>query len=270
MLIDTHVHLDEFQNKEVSDILDRAFDVGVGFVISAGTTIETSYRSIELSNIFDRFFSGVGVHPMDIKTRLNEEDFQMITKLASENDKVVVISEIGLDYLDGMPDREWQFNAFRSQIGIARELDLRIVFHSRQAHVDSLRVLREERAFDVGGIMHYFQGSIEDAKQAIDLGFYISIARPLFRIAELKTVVKELPLENLVIETDSFPQYFKKNRNNWTEPRHLRPIIDEISRIKDEDATHIENMIFNNTKKILTKKWSLIAKYIPEVSNNYL
>ncbi|MFL2756179.1 MAG: TatD family hydrolase, partial [Dehalococcoidia bacterium] len=103
---------------------------------------------------------------------------------------------------------------------------------------------------------------------AIDLGFYMSIARPLFRIPELKTVVKELPLDNLVIETDSFPQYFKKNRNNWTEPRHLRSIIDEISRIKDEDSTYIENMIFSNTKKILTRKWSLITKYIPELSSN--
>ena len=266
MLIDTHVHLDEFQNHEVSDILDRAIDVGVGFVISAGTTIETSSRSIELSKMFDRFFSGVGFHPMDIIYPLSDANFQTITKLASENDKVIVMSEIGLDYLDGMPDREWQFAAFRSQIGIARELDLPIIFHSRESHEDSLRVLREERAFDVGGVMHYFQGSVYDAKRAIDLGFYISIARTLFRIEELRTVVKELPLENMVIETDSFPQYFKKNRDNWTEPRHLKSIIDEIALIKDEDANYVENVIYKNTKNMLVKKMDMIAKYVPEIS----
>tara|TARA_B110000263_G_C15274176_1_gene495040 strand:+ start:149 stop:955 length:807 start_codon:yes stop_codon:yes gene_type:complete len=266
MLIDTHVHLDEFQNHEVSDILDRAIDVGVGFVISAGTTIETSYRSIELSNTFDRFFSGVGIHPMDIKTRLTDKDFKILADLASGNDKVLVMSEIGLDYLDGMPDREWQFPAFRSQIGIARELNLPIIFHSREAHEDSLRVLREERAFDVGGVMHYFQGNMNDAKQAIDLGFYISIARPIFRIEELRDVVKELPLENIVVETDSFPQHFKKNRDNWTEPRHIKSIIDEIAFIKNNDVNDVENIIYKNTKDMLAKKWDIVATYVPEIS----
>ena len=265
MLIDTHVHLDEFKDHEISDILDRAISIGLGFLISAGTTIETSYRSIELSHMFDRFFSGVGIHPMDIDKRLTDKDFKELSKMASNNDKVIVMSEIGLDYLDGMPDREWQFNAFRSQIGIARELSLPIIFHSREAHEDCLRVLREERGFDVGGVMHYFQGNLEDAKRAIDLGFYISIARPLFRIEELQNVVKKLPLEHLVVETDSFPQHFKKNRDNWTEPKHLRKIVDEISRIKNEDVEYVENVIYNNTKKMLYSKWDLISSYVPEL-----
>jgi len=82
MLIDTHVHLDEFKDHEISDILDRAISIGLGFLISAGTTIETSYRSIELSHMFDRFFSGVGIHPMDIDKRLTDKVFKELSKMA--------------------------------------------------------------------------------------------------------------------------------------------------------------------------------------------
>jgi len=87
----------------------------------------------------------------------------------------------------------------------------------------------------------------------------------LFRIEELQNVVKKLPLEHLVVETDSFPQHFKKNRDNWTEPKHLRKIVDEISRIKNEDVEYVENVIYNNTKKMLYSKWDLISSYVPEI-----
>ena len=173
-------------------------------------------------------------------------------------DADIVMCEIGLDYLPDMPDRAWQFDAFRKQISIARDFELPIIFHSRDAHNDCFRVLREERAFEVGGVMHYFQGSLYDAQTAIDSGFYISIARPLFRIDELQDVVKKISLEHIVIETDSAPQPFKKNRENWTEPRHLRSILLKIAELKDLSAQEVERIIFNNTKKLLSKRWESI------------
>ena len=116
MLIDTHVHLDAFPDCDIEAILDRGHDVGVGFVICAGTTVASSIRSVDLSRRFHPFFSGVGVHPMDISKPLTAGDYQTLAELASNEPKVIVMSEIGLDYMEGMPDRAWQFTAFREQI----------------------------------------------------------------------------------------------------------------------------------------------------------
>ena len=111
--------------------------------------------------------------------------------------------------------------------------------------------------------MHYFQGSLYDAEAAIDLGFYISIARPIFRLDSLRDVVKKLPIDKIVLETDSFPQPFKKNRMNWTEPRHLRDILQEVSLIHSREIDEVEQIIFENTRKALRSKWANIVKYIP-------
>ena len=258
MLIDTHVHLDPFSKIEIEEILYRATNEDVKIVISAGTTIESSKKNIEYSKIFPQFFTGVGIHPMDLIEPFSKNHDNELRDLVSNHEKVIVMSEIGLDYLPDMPDRAWQFDAFRKQISIARDFELPIIFHSRDAHNDCFRVLREERAFEVGGVMHYFQGSLYDAQTAIDSGFYISIARPLFRIDELQDVVKKISLEHIVIETDSAPQPFKKNRENWTEPRHLRSILLKIAELKDLSAQEVERIIFNNTKKLLSKRWESI------------
>lgn len=258
MLIDTHVHLDPFSKIEIEEILYRATNEDVKIVISAGTTIESSKKNIEYSKIFPQFFTGVGIHPMDLIEPFSKNHDNELRDLVSNHEKVIVMSEIGLDYLPDMPDRAWQFDAFRKQISIARDFKLPIIFHSRDAHNDCFRVLREERAFEVGGVMHYFQGSLYDAQTAIDSGFYISIARPLFRIDELQDVVKKISLEHIVIEKDSAPQPFKKNRENWTEPRHLRSILLKIAELKDLSAQEVERIIFNNTKKLLSKRWESI------------
>ena len=182
LLIDTHTHLDSFSDTEVSSILDRARSVGVGAVISAGTTQSTSRRAVELTGKFPGMFAGVGVHPMDLEGPIDDAAYSRLHDMASSTAKVAVISEIGLDFMEGMPDRAVQYQAFRRQIELARDLRLPIVFHSREAHADTLRVLREERAYEVGGTMHYFQADARTAEEAIDLGFLISLARPLLRL----------------------------------------------------------------------------------------
>ena len=262
MIIDTHVHIHSYPEDEIEEILQRASSVGVGLVIDAGTTLDTSLVSVELSSRHDRFFSGVGVHPMDIEDPLSSADCDVLQSMASSNEKVIVMSEIGLDYLESSPDRALQFDAFRRQISIAKELSLPIVFHSREAHEDCFRVLLEEKAYEVPGVMHYFQGTLDDAKRVIDLGFYISIARPIFRLGHLADVVSQISLDHIVVETDSSPQPFKNNRNNWTEPRHLRPIIEKIAELQEKSVNEVEEKVFTNTKKILSKRWDIVEKYI--------
>ena len=167
---------------------------------------------------------------------------------------MIVISEIGLDFLDNMPDRAMQYQAFREQIRLARDLRLPIVFHSREAHVEVLRVLREERAYEVGGAMHYFQGDMDTARAAIDLGFHISLAKPLLRLPHLQAVAAELPLEHVVLETDSAPQPFKAKRENWTEPRHLQEIADKLAELRGIDADEVRQMTTGNFFNMLGER----------------
>ena len=118
---------------------------------------------------------------MDIREPFTDQTYETLRDLALSTEKVLVMSEVGLDFMEGAPDRAIQYPAFREQIRLARELDLPVVFHSRESHDEAFRLLREERAYDVGGIMHYFQGDFQTAKKVMDLGFYISLARPLLR-----------------------------------------------------------------------------------------
>ena len=141
LLIDCHAHLDGFSDAEVPEVLERSRAAGVWVVISAGTTLDSSLRFIEPSRRFPELFSGVGIHPMDVREPLDPRTLERLVETAASTDKVLVISEIGLDFMEGAPDRGTQYQAFRAQIRVARELSLPLVFHSREAHDEVFRVL---------------------------------------------------------------------------------------------------------------------------------
>ena len=270
LIVDTHTHLDSFSDAEVSSILARARRVGVGAVISAGTTESTSRRAVELTSAFPDMFAGVGVHPMDLEGPIDDAAFVRLRRMASSTDKVVVVSEIGLDFMEGMPDRAVQYQAFRRQIELARDLRLPIVFHSREAHAETLRVLREERAYEVGGTMHYFQADARTAEEAIDLGFLISLARPLLRLPHLQEVAASLPLEHVVLETDAAPQPFKAKRENWTEPRHLRDVAQKLADLQGRDVREIEDATTQNVLRLFGEDSALSRRVTSaEVAQQY-
>ena len=262
MYIDCHVHLDPFTDAEVGEILARARRVGVRAVISAGTTIPSTERSLELSARYDDFFSGVGIHPMDIREPFTDQTYDTLRDLALSTDKVLVMSEVGLDFMEGAPDRAIQYPAFREQIRLARELNLPVVFHSRESHDEAFRVLREERAYEVGGIMHYFQGDFETAKKVMDLGFYISLARPLLRLTYLQEAAVKIPLENIVLETDAAPQPFKSKRENWTEPRHVATVAQTLAELKGIDVEEVEEVTTRNMRRVLGPRWDTMLSYL--------
>ncbi len=262
MLIDCHVHLDSYTNEEVSEILERGRDVGVGFVISAGTTLESTRRSLELSEVFPDFFSGVGIHPMDIQEPFDDSTYLALKDMALSTDKVLVISETGLDFMEGTPDRAMQYTAFRQQIRLGRELGLPVVFHSRESHDEVFRVLREERVYEVGGVMHYFQGTMDDAQHVMDMGLYISLARPLLRLPHLQEIATKLPLESIVLETDSAPQPFRPKRENWTEPRYTRIIAEKLADLQGRDVEEVVQATTANMRKLLGNGWNVVEKYV--------
>ncbi len=262
MLIDCHVHLEPFPDDEVAEVLARGRDVGVAFVISAGTTLESSERTVALSGMFSDFFAGVGIHPMDIREPFDDATYARLKRMATQCEKVIVVSEIGLDFMDGAPDRAIQYTAFRQQIRLARELGYPIVFHSRESHDEVFRLLREERAYEVGGVMHYFQGDLDTAKRAIDLGFYISLARPLLRYTYLQEVAAAVSLDNIVLETDAAPQPFKAKRENWTEPRHTRIIAERLAALQGKTVEEVEAITSRNIRNMLGDGWNVVQKYV--------
>jgi TatD DNase family protein len=265
LFVDCHVHLDGFADEDVRGILSRARQAGVGAVVTAGTTVESSGRAVALARTFAEVLAGVGIHPFDVTGPVDEANYAALRDLALSTEKVVVISEIGLDFMEGAPNRATQYQVLREQVRLARELTLPIVFHSREAHDETLRVLREERAYEVGGAFHYFQGDEPTAQTAIDLGFHISLARPLLRLPRLQAVAARLPLERIVLETDSAPQPFKAKRENWTEPRHLAEVAAKLAELKRISVDEVRRATTGNALRMLGRKPGLVeAVLAPE------
>jgi TatD DNase family protein len=248
---DCHTHLDQYAPDEIPGILARSTEAGVGFVVCAGTTVESTRACIQMSQDYSALYAGVGIHPMEAHQRIDGATYLDLQTLAEGNQKVVCISEIGLDFLPNSPDRQVQYQVFREQIRLARQLRLPIIFHSRESHPEVFQTLREEQAGEVGGAMHYFQADEFTAREAIDCGFFISFARPLTRLTEVQEVAKSIPLEHIVLETDAAPQPFKKYRTNWTEPRHVQSVAQCLADLKGITLEEVAEVTTSNLAGLL-------------------
>jgi len=244
-LLDLHTHIDKYPAADIKQILDRANLVGVAGAILAGTTVKSSSTCVELADADDRLLASVGIHPMEIPLTNIESHIQAIKELAL-TPNVVAISEIGLDKMLGAPDIKKQEEIFRAHIQLAQITNLPIIYHSRESYPYILDVLEDEQAYKIGGAAHYFQGDVSTARRCIELGFFISIAKPVLHIQQLQEVVSYTPLENILVETDSFPQPFKKNRKAWTEPRHLVDIVEKIATIKGITTAEVGMQMYRN------------------------
>ncbi len=259
-MVDCHTHLDQYDPQELPDILQRAQEVGVQLIIAAGTTLASCQRILELCASHPMLYAGTGLHPMDLPGPVDDTTFASLRTLA-QHPSVVVWSETGLDYLPTSPERGVQQDAFRGQIRLAKELGLPLVVHSREADDDMLRLLREEDAGQAGGAWHYFQGDLATAQAAIDLGFYISLAKPLLRLPELQEVAAQLPLDHLVLETDSYPQPFKKYRERWTEPWHLPQVAAKLAELHATTVEHVADVTTANALRMLKGRVSREALF---------
>lgn len=251
ILGDCHTHLDQYDIAEMPGILERAKESQVHFAVCAGTTVESTRACIKLAKSYPALYAGVGIHPMEASEPVTDTVYDELKFLANSSSKVVCISEVGLDYLPDSPAHQTQDQVFRQHIRLARSLRKPIIFHSRNSHPQVLEILREEHAGDVGGAMHYFQADEATARDAIDCGFFISLARPLSRLPEIQAVAKVIPLDNIVLETDAAPQPFKKYRANWTEPRHVLSVAEVLAEIKGVSVEEVAQVTTRNLTKLL-------------------
>ena len=244
MFIDIHTHLPQYDDEELSGIVSRWRSNNVKFVVSTGTTIEDSRKSIDLSNEYYDVLSGIGLHPSDLTPEW-KKDLQEIKKLS--RNKISMISEIGLDYQESSPKKDKQIEAFEFQIQIALDNNLPIVFHTRNAMEDTYEILKNFNFTYEPGAIHYFDGNYDQAKKMINLGYKISFAKTLLRYDHLKEVAQKLSIKDMVIETDSYPQYFKKNREKWTEPKDVKLVAEEISKIKKIKLDDVAQITSSNS-----------------------
>jgi TatD DNase family protein len=233
MLIDTHAHLEmrEF-NDDRDEVIKRAREAGVEYIVTIGTTLESSRDAVMLADKYDFIYAAIGIHPHEVKDILHPT-YDILRHFA-QHKKVVAYGEIGLDYHYEHSPRIDQKRKFRDMLREARMLELPVIVHDRDAHEDTLQILSEEWSPELGGVLHCFSGDIAMARRVIEMGFSISIAGPVtFPKAEaLREVVRQIPIEHLLIETDSpylAPQPMRGKRN---EPAFVRSTAEAIAKIK--------------------------------------
>lgn len=234
ILVDTHCHLDfEDFNSDREDVIKRASEADVKFIINIGSTLEGTRKSIALADKYESIYASVGIHPHDAK-ELNDDAFAELKNLARHK-KVVAIGEVGLDYYRDLSPREIQKEAFRKFIGLAKETNHPLIIHCREAKEDLLKILKEELTAPIRGVIHCFPSDEDFLKRALDLGFYVSFTCNITfkNAAKLRQMVKELvPMGRLLLETDApflAPEGFRGKRN---EPSYIIYLVDELAKLK--------------------------------------
>lgn len=250
MYIDTHVHLNADQYEEdLQEVINRALEANVTKMVVVGFDRNTIEKAMQLAADYPFIYAVIGWHPVDA-IDCTEEDLQWIEEL-SANEKVVGIGETGLDYYWDKSPKDVQQALFRKQIRLAQKVKLPIIIHNREATEDVVRILHEEEAHLTGGIMHCYGGSVETAKQCIDMNFMISLGGPVtFKNAKKpKDVATEIPLEHLLIETDAPYLAPHPHRGKRNEPALVTLVAEEIARLKGISVEEVAAATTQNAKK---------------------
>lgn len=252
MLIDTHVHLNADQYEgEIDDVITRAKEDGVEKFVVIGFDRKTIQRTMDLIEAYDEVYGVIGWHPVDA-VDCTDEDLEWIESLA-DNEKIVAIGEIGLDYHWDKSPKDVQEEVFIKQIELAKRVNLPIVIHNREAEEDAIRILEENDAKAVGGIMHSFHnGTDEQIDRVLDMGFYVSLAGVItFKNAKRpKEVAQYVPLNRLVVETDApylTPHPYRGKRN---EPKLVRLVAEELAELRGISIEEVEKATTENAKRI--------------------
>lgn len=247
MLIDTHVHLNASQFVEDrEEVIQRAADAGVTKMVVVGFDEETIRLAMEIAGAYEHIYAAVGWHPVDaIEWR---DEYLSWLKELSIHPKVVALGEMGLDYHWDTSPKDIQQEVFRKQIRLAKEIQMPIIIHNREATADVIQILQEENAKEIGGIMHCYSGTVAEVQDCLDMNFYISLGGPVtFKNAkEAKEVAQIVPLDRLLVETDApylAPHPFRGKRN---EPAHVKLVAEEIARLRDMDFEEIAKITTEN------------------------
>lgn len=248
MLVDSHCHLDrldyEGKHKNIADVIDKAHAKGISHLLSVCVTLDDYPAMAEMIAPYKQVSSTCGIHPLYKEAVMDEA---LLLEYAS-SDKVVAIGETGLDFFYSPETKEWQMDAFRRQIRVAKKLNKPLIIHTRGARQETLDILHEEGAEQVGGVLHCFTESIEMAEEAMKLGFYISVSGIVtFKNAkELQEVIKAVPLDRLLVETDSPYLAPVPHRGQENEPAYTHDVAKFVADLKGVSFEELAEVTTNN------------------------
>ncbi|MBP3782867.1 MAG: TatD family hydrolase [Butyrivibrio sp.] len=243
MIFDTHAHYDDEQfDIDRDSLLLSMKENGIGTIVNIGANLASSKTTLELAHKYDFIYGAVGVHPSD-SAELSDDNFDRIRQMSAD-EKCVAIGEIGLDYYWPEPDHEIQKKWFVRQLDLAREVKLPVVIHSRDAAADTVQILKDNNAGDIGGVVHCFSYSKEVAIECVKMGFYIGVGGVLtFKNGKkMKEVVSEIPIEKIILETDCpylAPEPNRGKRNSSLNLPYVVKAMAEIKGISEEEVIDI-------------------------------
>lgn len=250
-IFDAHAHYDDEQFDEDRNlVIEELKKNNVIGVLNCGASLEGCVQSVNLADKYDFFYAAVGIHP-EHADKFGEDTVVELKKLA-KNQKVKAIGEIGLDYYwEENPDRRIQKEVFIRQMELAKELNLPVIIHDRDAHEDTLNIIKQFKG--VTGEIHCFSGSVEFAKECLKLGYYIGFTGVItFKNArKIIEVVKEVPIDRILLETDCpymAPVPFRGKRNR---SEYIRNMIEKVAEIKDIKPEEVSNWTISNVEKLL-------------------
>lgn len=254
MLIDSHAHLDDDRfDKDRDELIKSLESNGISRVINPGADLPSSIKSVKLSEEYENIYAAVGVHPHSAD-EMDEGTIEVLRAFGNR-EKVVAIGEIGLDYHYDNSARDIQRKWFQRQIKLAKELNLPIIVHSREADQETFDIIKSQSDGNLTGVIHCYSGSVELMKEYIKLGYYISLGGPVtFKNAKMpKEVAKAVPIDRLLVETDSpylTPEPHRGKRNEPLFVRHVAAMIaelrgmtiEELARATSENTIRLFNL----------------------------
>ncbi|HVP56625.1 MAG TPA: TatD family hydrolase [bacterium] len=251
-MIDSHAHLNfKHFRRDLPAVLERARAAGVRAIVTIGCDLPSSEAAVRLAHEHAEIYAVVGVHPHDAKT-LDSAALSRLETLAHDP-RVVAIGEIGLDYYRDLSPRHLQEQAFRDQIGLARRADLPVVVHDRDAHAKVMQILKEEQVSR--GVLHCFSGDVNMARQAIQLGFYLSFAGPVtYDGSRARDVIGKIPVDRILIETDCpylAPVPFRGKRN---EPAYVKYVLEHLAGAIGLPVDDLDRITEENTRTLFGLK----------------
>lgn len=247
MYIDTHCHLEKKYYEDIDKVIKENREAGIDKIIVSGCGIQEIKEVLGYAKTYDDVYLTLGFHPEYVE-EINDSDIEWLKEVVKTNKKVIGIGEIGLDYHYSKENKDKQINLFRKLLSLAQELNLPIVIHSRDATKDTIDILKE---YNLKGIIHCFSGSLETAKEYIKMGYFLGIGGVVtFKNSNLREVLKELSLDNIVLETDS----------PYLSPTPLRGKVNSSKNIPliGKELANIFDISEEKIGKVTTKNVSLI------------
>jgi len=250
MFTDSHCHLYSEYYENIDEIINLSKNNNICRYINNGCNNVTNKEVLDLINKYENMYGTLGIHPESVDT-YKPEDIEFIEKNLL-NKKVVAIGEIGLDYYYTKENKDRQKELFEIQLKLAEKYNIPVVIHSREATMDTINILKK---YKVRGIIHSFSGSLETAKEYIKLGYLIGVNGVItFKNANVKEIIKNIPLEHIVLETDSpylTPVPYRGKQNN---PSHILDIAKFVAELKEVTLEELANITNNNLEKVLNIK----------------